>query len=191
MAERTGFRCRARFTSRKAQRITADAPFESRKRPAAAVGVANAKVTESSPQKGPGTWQRDLTSEGVEPNPGPSKKARRRSKAKRALPTLLVWQLNLAAFALRGWDLLAAAEASRVDVVAMQETRMTCEEAMRVNNSLQRCTMFHQQEVPQQQRAQPKAVWQWRSDEGFLPSRARRTVATRVSGCVWPSQGST
>ena len=67
-----------------------------RKRPAAAVGVANAKVTESSPQKGPGTWQRDLTSEGVEPNPGPSKEARRRSKAKRALPTLLVWQLNLA-----------------------------------------------------------------------------------------------
>ena len=123
-----------------------------RKRPAAAVGVANAKVPESSPQKGPGSWQRDLTSEGVEPNPGPSQEARRRRKAKRAFPTFLVWQLNLASFALRGWDLLAAAEASRVDVVVMQETRMTCEEAARVNNSLQRWTLFHQQEVPQEQR---------------------------------------
>ena len=124
-----------------------------RKRPAAAVGVVNAKVAASSLQKGPGSWQRDLTSEGVEPNPGPPKEARRRRKAKRALPTLLVWQLNLASFALRGWDLLAAAEASRVDVVDMQETRMTCEEAARVNNSLQRWTLFHQQEVPQQERS--------------------------------------
>ncbi|CAE7344986.1 Pol [Symbiodinium natans] len=125
-----------------------------RKRPAAAVGAANAGVAESPPQNGPdSSWQRDLTEEGVERQPGPQREARRRRKAKRALPILLVWQLNVASFALRGWDLLAAAEANRVDIVVMQETRMTCEEAARVNNSLQRWTLFHQQEEPPEQRA--------------------------------------
>ena len=130
-----------------------------RKRPAAAKSAGEGRdATAAAPalQVGPGSWERDLTQEGVEPNPGPQKEARRRRKAKRIIPTLVIWQLNIASFALRGWDLLAAAEASKVDIVVMQETRMTCDEATRLNSSLKRWTLFHQQEEPQHRRVTPE-----------------------------------
>ena len=79
------------------------------------------------------------------------KEARARRKQCRNLQTLLLWQLNIASFQLRGWDLLQAAERCKVDV--MQETRMTNEEASRPNNNLKHWNLFHQQEVPQLRRA--------------------------------------
>ena len=118
------------------------------KRPAAA--KASAPPVRNT---GPGTWERDLTQENIEPHPGPQKEARARRKQSRNLQTLLLWQLNIASFQLRGWDLLEAAERCKVDVVVMQETRMTNEEASRLNSNLKHWNLFHQQEVPQLRRA--------------------------------------
>ena len=136
-----------------------------RKRPAAAV---NAEVEESSPRNGPGSWQRDLTEEGVErqpgpqkggwvrdltqegvePNPGPSQGSRRRRcSARQGVGRLLFWQLNIASWRQRGWDLLLAAEASRVDVLFLQETRLTNSEATSINASLKGWSFFHEESL--------------------------------------------
>ena len=123
--------------------------------------------------------QRDLTEEGVEPHPDPQKAARHVRKAHRIIPALLIWQFDVASFQLRGWELLETAEACKVAVVVLQETRITCDEASRLNHNLRNGSLFQQQKAPRQRPA---------STEGGVAKAASGPTSTRCvrTWLLWP-----
>ena len=92
-------------------------------------------------------WVRDLTLEGIHPHPGPKRKTRHRARERRSRESLKIWQLNIASFRKRGFDLIREAERNGVHVIMLQETRLMDREAVVVAGSLKNWAMFHQEEI--------------------------------------------
>ena len=81
------------------------------------------------------SWKRDLTEEGIEPNPGPR-----------------IWQINIRGLHLRR-DILLHALTQNVQAIVMQETRLTQLEAAGINRHNKHWHFFHT-DTPRQQPGQ-------------------------------------
>ena len=172
---------------REAQAAAASATKEGTK-------ASSSSALHPKPAPQDGGWVRDLTAENIHPHPGPgddkddgqgqgtqreprpSQRQRRQQRRAKCRPlSVKIWQLNLASFALRGWDLLASAANAQVDIVLMQETRLAQDEAERLCQSLRGWRFFHQAEV------QPPAPQRGRAEGGVAVAVREGIPAVRAT----------
>ena len=92
------------------------------------LGMKPAPTTKTGPQQ---TWRRDLTEEGVEPNPGPRSM---HTSTTNSNSCLKAWQINIASFQ-QHQDIMQEALKHNVSVMFLQETRLSELDIQSLNRS--------------------------------------------------------
>ena len=85
--------------------------------------------------KSPKAWKKDLTTEGIEPHPGPRQ---------RTVVTPTLWQINLRSWTKRGHRLLQQAAKLNIDCVLIQETFLDQDTAVQIAQANAEWHFFHQ-----------------------------------------------